>query len=216
MGVAKRLKRRQKVRLDALPSAHLFLVQHGMLATELEIAGARRSLVDLHFVGDIIVSEHLAGLATSVISLTASLVRRLPVRAVESRFAGNEKAAHALLHTLERQAQQSRLHSAMLTRLTGEERVATLLVRLAVRQGRFPPESTVVPMPIGREDIGDYLGLNADTVSRIFTRLRKGRVIDFSGRSEVRILDWRGLCTLSPLGAALEVGPSVGPPSAQP
>lgn len=203
LGVTQRLERRQKVKFDCLPSPQLFLVQQGLLATELEIAGERRSLVDLHFVGDVIVSEHFAGVATSAVSLGPSLIRRLPLAAVESRFPDNEEAARALLRTLERQAQQSRLHCASLTRLTGEERVATFLVRLAFRQGHPLGERIDVPMPVGREDIADYLGLNADTVSRIFTRLRRERVIEFSGRSRLRVVDWAALCLLSPFGAAL-------------
>lgn len=201
-GVTQRLKRRQKVRLDEVSGPHLYFVQQGVLATQLEMAGDRRSLVGLHFAGDIIASEQFAGLATSAISLTPSQVRGLPLRTVESKFVGNEAAASALVHALERQSRLAHLHCAMLMQLTGEERVATFLVHLALRQGRTLSERIDVPMPVGRKDIGDYLGLNADTVSRIFTRLRHGGVIESHGRSEAGILDWRGLCKLSPLSAA--------------
>lgn len=206
-GVTQRLKRRQKVKLDELSGPHLFFVQQGVLATQLEMAGARRSLVSFHFAGDIIASEQFAGMATSAISLTSSQVRALPLRTIEAKFAGNEVAASALVHALERQARFAHLHCAMLMQLTGEERVATFLILLALRQVRTLAEQRIdVPMPVGRKDIGDYLGLNADTVSRIFTRLRQSGVIEPHGRSEAGILDWRALCSLSPLSAAFLQG----------
>jgi CRP/FNR family transcriptional regulator len=39
-----------------------------------------------------------------------------------------------------------------------------------------------------REEIGSYLGLKIETVSRMFSRLQKAGVIDARGR-DVRILD---------------------------
>lgn len=216
-GVTQRLKRRQKVRLDELSGPHLFFVQQGVLATQLEMAGARRSLVNFHFAGDIIASEQFAGMATSAISLTSSQVRALPLRTIEAKFSGNETAASALVHALERQARLAHLHCAMLMQLTGEERVATFLILLTLRQVRTLSDQRIdVPMPVGRKDIGDYLGLNADTVSRIFTRLRQSGVIEPHGRSEAGILDWRALCNLSPLSAALLQSESEKPGSTRP
>lgn len=213
-GVTQRLKRRQKIRFERTSGPYLYYVQQGLLATEIELPGERRSLVDIHFTGDIVSSECVPGAATAAIALTPATVRRLPVGAAEKSFAANEKTTRAILHLLERQAQQSRLRCAVLTRLTGEERVATFLIQLAQRNGRRLGDRISVALPIGREDIGDYLGLNADTVSRIFTRLRKAQIVELSGRADLRILDWQGICNLTPIKDALIAQHEPAPASA--
>jgi CRP/FNR family transcriptional regulator len=43
-------------------------------------------------------------------------------------------------------------------------------------------------LPMGREDVGRYLGLALETVSRSLTRLQEDALIEVSGRS-VRVLD---------------------------
>ena len=63
-------------------------------------------------------------------------------------------------------------------------------------------------LPMGREDVGRYLGLALETVSRSLTRLQEDGLIEVSGRS-VRVVDeprLRDMAQLpeSPSGPPLE------------
>ena len=49
---------------------------------------------------------------------------------------------------------------------------------------------------MSRNDIGNFLGLAVETVSRVFTRLQKQGVIHVDGK-EVEVLDMQGLCHMS-------------------
>ncbi|MNZ91001.1 Transcriptional activator protein Anr [compost metagenome] len=49
---------------------------------------------------------------------------------------------------------------------------------------------------MSRHEIGDYLGLAVETVSRSFTRLQKHGLIKADGR-ETEILDFTELCALA-------------------
>ena len=49
---------------------------------------------------------------------------------------------------------------------------------------------------MARTDIGNYLGLAVETVSRVFTRLQKNGVLKVDGK-EVEILDRHALCQLA-------------------
>ena len=81
--------------------------------------------------------------------------------------------------------EMSRLHAHMLllSRKTACERVATFLVEMADRQGR--QDSLFLPM--GRQDIADYLGLTIETVSRMMTKLQADRLIEMEDPRHVRI-----------------------------
>jgi len=76
----------------------------------------------------------------------------------------------------------------MLSGMRAEERVAAFLANLARRlQARgFSPTSFVLRMT--RQDIGTYLGLQLETVSRSFSRLHDARILDVQQR-HIRILD---------------------------
>lgn len=198
-GTTQRLRKRQQILFEGIGDPCLFMVQQGLLATSLHISGDRRCLIELHFPGDIISSDRFARPGIRVFSLAQSQVQRLPVATIERHLGGDPGSLRALMGVVTRQAEQARVHCALLTRLTGEERLATLLVQLAQRLGQRLSERISVPLAISREDIADYLGLNADTVSRIFTRFRKGRLIEFHGRSDFEILNWAKLCEMSPL-----------------
>jgi CRP/FNR family nitrogen fixation transcriptional regulator len=40
----------------------------------------------------------------------------------------------------------------------------------------------ILQLPMSRRDIGDYLGLTIETVSRVFTQLDRGRLIERPSR----------------------------------
>ena len=74
-------------------------------------------------------------------------------------------------------------HLLVLGRQNAIERVAAFLVDMTVRQGGL----NEVELPMSRQDIGDYLGLTIETVSRIFSRLRGKGIIKLRGLRTVEI-----------------------------
>lgn len=65
----------------------------------------------------------------------------------------------------------------ILGRRTAEERVAAFLIGLRNRWTRVSGNHVHVPLPMTRQDIGDFLGLTVETVSRIMTRLAREKAI---------------------------------------
>ncbi len=65
----------------------------------------------------------------------------------------------------------------LLGRRTAEEKVATFLLSLRDRFARTGHTSVTVELPMGRQDMADYLGLTMETVSRMLTRLDRAHAI---------------------------------------
>lgn len=76
----------------------------------------------------------------------------------------------------------------MLSKNSAEQRVATLLLGISARNSQRRFSATAFRLAMSRSDIGNYLGLTVETVSRIFTRLQKNGVISADGK-EVSILN---------------------------
>ncbi|MEE7491573.1 Crp/Fnr family transcriptional regulator [Methylobacterium oryzae CBMB20] len=65
----------------------------------------------------------------------------------------------------------------LLGRRTAEEKVAAFLLSLKDRFARIGHNSVTVELPMGRQDMADYLGLTIETVSRMLSRLDRAHSI---------------------------------------
>ncbi|PCI79120.1 MAG: Crp/Fnr family transcriptional regulator [SAR86 cluster bacterium] len=92
---------------------------------------------------------------------------------------GNEIAKDQQIHTL-------------LSSYTAEERTASFLLGLSSRYARVSLSPTRFLLSMTRGDIGEYLGLTVETVSRIFTSLQKKGLISVNNR-EIELLNIENL-----------------------
>ncbi|MNW03170.1 Nitrogen fixation regulation protein FixK [compost metagenome] len=66
-----------------------------------------------------------------------------------------------------------------------DERLADFLCEMAERQG----DECLVRLPMPRSDVGDYLGVSFETVSRILRRFKERGIIRIPDTHSVEILD---------------------------
>lgn len=108
-----------------------------------------------------------------------------------------------IAHQLERQICALHDHGLLLSRKSAEERVAALLMRFV--PGRGVPNCTgpvlgkddaVIDVPMSGKEVGDFLGLNAETVSRAITKLEQRGIISRGQgkRNHYHITDVCSLC----------------------
>jgi CRP/FNR family transcriptional regulator len=89
----------------------------------------------------------------------------------------------------------------LLSKKTADERIATLLVNLSARFRARGFSARQFRLSMSRNDMGNYLGLAVETVSRVFTRFQQSQLIAADGK-QVRIIDPIQLCALA--GGSLE------------
>ena len=80
----------------------------------------------------------------------------------------------------------------LLSKNSAEERVAALLVSISARNARRKLSNTSFRLPMSRTDIGNFLGLTVETVSRVMSRFNKQGLINVDGK-DVMLLDLEGL-----------------------
>lgn len=82
----------------------------------------------------------------------------------------------------------------LLGRKTAAERLASFFLLLAERAERGGCEKVrFVELPMSRSDIGDYLGLTKETVSRVLALLKRRRLVRLEALDRIEILDREGL-----------------------
>jgi CRP/FNR family transcriptional regulator len=138
----------------------------------------RRQIVGFALPGDFLgmtISGRHGVSADSIGPVTVCRFARTPF----TRFV--EDKPHLLRRITElavRELSQARDHMVLLGRRSAEEKVATFLIGWRDRLAQLKGPSAIVPLPMSRQDIADYLGLTIETVSRTFTKLEREGVID--------------------------------------
>jgi CRP/FNR family transcriptional regulator len=81
---------------------------------------------------------------------------------------------------------------ALVSSNAADERVAALLLSISSRNHRRKLSSTHFRLPMTRADIGSYLGVTLETVSRVFGRLQKLAIVKVDNR-EIEVIDMAAL-----------------------
>ena len=137
-----------------------------------------------HFLG-LAVSDTYAFSAEAIEPVQLCRFSRPKLREVLHDFPALEER---LLQTACNELVAAQEQMLLLGRKTARERVATFLV--AQCQAGLPcGRSELVPLPMNRSEIADYLGLTIETVSRTFSLFKAERRIATPSNSEVVILD---------------------------
>ncbi len=85
----------------------------------------------------------------------------------------------------------------LLGRRTAMEKIASFLLRLSERNDEYGEDPMYLFVPMTRHDIGDYLGLTTETVSRTLTLLDKMGVIERPNQSNIIVSDLDHLMDLA-------------------
>jgi len=84
----------------------------------------------------------------------------------------------------------------LLGRKTAAERVASFLLLMAEQQGGGD-DAESISVPMGRNDIADYLGLTVETVCRTLTQLKRHELIELPTHGRIVIRDHDALEALA-------------------
>lgn len=76
----------------------------------------------------------------------------------------------------------------LLSKNSAEERVASLLISISSRNNKRQLSATAFRLPMSRADIGNYLGLTVETVSRVLSRFQKQNILNVD-KKEIKIND---------------------------
>lgn len=101
-----------------------------------------------------------------------------------------------LMRVMSREIRDDQQMMLLLSKKTADERIATFLVNLSARHTARGYSAVQFRLSMSRNEIGNFLGLAVETVSRVFTRFQQNGLLEAQGK-EVRILDAQQLCAVA-------------------
>lgn len=199
------VRRGQTIALTIDGSEAVFFVRSGALMLHLTLPGDLRQVVTVLYPGDVFRSASAppdAGARLSAVS--AGEILRLRQSSFAALAEDDGALALYFAEASARQTARQALHLAAVGRFDCEQRVATFLLELALRTGtRVPGGGFAFELPLTRTDMADYLGLNADTLSRTMSRLRSSGLVSHPERHRAIVRDLATLAALSPAAPSL-------------
>jgi CRP/FNR family transcriptional regulator len=172
----------------------VYAIRSGFFKTSV-VDGEGREQVTGFFMGGELMG--LDGIGTgeyngAAIALEDSEVCVMPFALIEE-MSREIPALQRHLHTvLAREIVRDHGVMMLLGSMRAEERLATFLLNLSKRFLRRGYSSSDFHLRMTREEIGSYLGLKLETVSRLFSQFQADGLIDVQ-QKHVRILDTAGL-----------------------
>lgn len=130
------------------------------------------------------------------IALTIADVCEIPLHELEMVASQIPGMQHQLLKIMGQSINRDQKHIEILAKKNAHERVAIFLHQLAERYKLLGRSDQRFMIPMSREDIGSYLGLVIETVSRTFSKMQEEGLITIHGR-EVQILKKEKLYSLA-------------------
>jgi CRP/FNR family transcriptional regulator len=159
------------------PSDWVYNITAGSIRLYKLLPDGRRQVVGFALPGDFLGLSMSEKNAFSADALTATNACRFS-RNDYSNFLDAKPHLLRRLHSMaSHELSLAQDQMVILGRRTAEERIAAFLIGLRKRWTRVNGNQVHVPLPMTRQDIGDFLGLTVETVSRLMTRLAREKAI---------------------------------------
>ncbi len=151
---------------------HVFNITKGTLKIYKLLPDGRRQITGFLFPGDFLGLMRSDTYVCSAEAVTEVSLCRFSRNKLDGLITRHPKLERRLLQMARTELAEVQDQILLLGRKTAKERLATFLLTLARRAAARGDEANPVGVPMSRDNIGDFLGLTTETVSRTFTRLK--------------------------------------------
>jgi CRP/FNR family transcriptional regulator len=185
-----KLKKGESLFRNGAQFTALYAVRLGSLKTTVLSDDGREQVAGYHMPGDLLgldgMSDDRHGCEAVALEDTELCV--MPFARIEE-VARDVPALQRNLHRfMSREIESDHRVMLLLGSMRAEERLAAFLLDLSERYRSRGYSSTEFVLRMTREEIGSYLGLKLETVSRLFSRFQEEGLVAVAGRS-VKIID---------------------------
>ena len=172
----------------------VYAVRSGSFKSYFLSNSGKSRVTGFYLLGDIIGMDGIASnkYANSTSALEHSSICKIPFSQLGKLSREQPSLQHHFFAIMGNEITKDQQVHTLLSSYSAEERTASFLLGLSSRYARVSLSPTRFLLSMTRGDIGEYLGLTVETVSRIFTSLQKKRLISVDNR-EIELLDIESL-----------------------
>jgi len=187
----------QRIHTIGQPFDTLYIVHSGFLKTVLIDEFGNEQVLSFPMKGDLFGVDgiHTKHYASEAVALSNCDLILLPFKKLTALGRAHSELEHAMYSVMSRELVREQAMVSMLGALSAEARVARFLVSLSERFADMGYSSKLFNLRMTRHEIGSYLGLTLETVSRTLSAFNEIGLISVDQRS-ICIKDVDALRTL--------------------
>ena len=176
----------------------VYSVRYGTLKTEYSLPDGRLQIIGFHLPGEILGLDGIGEghYQSDAIALEESEVCIIRFEAFEDLARQIPVLQHQFHRILSRELTQDQRHLLSLGSLRAEERLAGFLLNLSQRLAARGYINNEFDLRMSRVEIGSYLGIQIETVSRMLSRFAESGLIQIKQR-HIKLIDVNGLYELA-------------------
>jgi len=192
------LKKGEHLFRQGQPFTSLYAIRAGTIKSYSITNEGEEQITGFYFPGELV---GLSGVDSGTYPVSAKVLEtttvcEIPFTRLDELAGELPELRRQIMRTMSKEIRDDQQMMLLLSKKTAEERIATFLLKLSQRFEVRGYSKTRFRLSMSRNEIGNYLGLAVETVSRIFTRFQKSGLIQVEGK-EVEVVDLPELYRLS-------------------
>jgi len=193
----RRIRKGEHLYRAGAPLASLYAVRSGFLKSSVLHEDGREQVAGFHMMGDLLGLDAIGGGChmSDTLALEDSELCELPFEQLEAHSRELPSLQQQLHRVMSREIVRDHGVMLLLGSMKAEERMAAFLLNLSQRFAARGYSPTEFVLRMTRGEIGSYLGLKLETVSRALSSFQDQGLIAVRQR-HVRLLDLEGLRAL--------------------
>lgn len=176
----------------------IFAVRSGSLKTFSVTDEGEEQITGFHLPSEVV---GLSGMDTDIYPVSAQVLEttsicEIPFDRLDELSVKLPQLRRQLMRIMSREIRDDQQMMLLLSKKTADERIATFLINLSARFRARGYSANQFRLAMSRNEIGNYLGLAVETVSRVFTRFQQNGLLKAEGK-EIIILELNKLLALA-------------------
>ena len=198
----RKLKKGEFIYQIGEPLTSLYAISSGSAKTCEIAATGEVQITGFHLAGELLGVDGISNERhhCDAVALESTEVCEIPFDKLEQLAHEVPGLQHQLLRIMSREIVHDSELLLMLGKMNAEERLAVCLLSFSHRFLELGYSGTDFKLSMSRQDMGDYLGLALETVSRLFSRFQDEGLLAVDGR-RIQILDSVRLAAVAGTGA---------------
>lgn len=179
-------------------SGCIFAVRSGSVKTFTVAKNGEEQILGFHLPGELLGLDGLDNQihSCSGIALDTSTICELPIDDLNVLCVKMPGLQQQLLNLISHEITKDHTMLLLLARSNAEQKLATFFINLSHRFKARGYSADEFDLTMSRYDIGNYLGLADETVSRLISKFRDRKFID-ADRKKIKIINHDSLCKIA-------------------
>ncbi|MFI3246455.1 MAG: fumarate/nitrate reduction transcriptional regulator Fnr [Ferrimonas sp.] len=166
------------------PLKSLFAIRSGSVKSYTITESGEEQITAFHLAGDVVGFDGINNMRHQSFAqaLETSMVCEIPFETLDALSANSSNLRQQMMRLMSNEINCDQTMILLLSKKNAEQRLAAFLTNLAQRFGNRGFSSREYRLTMTRGDIGNYLGLTVETISRLLGRFQKSGLIDVKGK----------------------------------